>query len=154
MFLPPIMGTRKTGLAEHLLLIIPLVGWGDRSAEPDTSYTVLLVLAFLAGIGGGVFSGFMPSTSYFFPKRQAGHGPRVQAGIGNFGVSIVQFVTPWIVGFSPSSAGAAQNFVDPGKGIEKQVWYQNAGWIWVPFVIVAVIFAYTMLRSVPVKAAA
>ena len=33
---------------------------------------MLLVLAFLAGIGGGAFSGFMPSTSYFFPKRMQG----------------------------------------------------------------------------------
>ncbi len=150
MFLPPIMGTRKLVWMSSLLLIIPLVGWGMAVQNPDTSYTVLLVLAALAGIGGGVFSGFMPSTSYFFPKAKQGTALGIQAGIGNFGVSLVQFVTPWIVGFA--LIGGSQLFVNPDKGIEKDVWYQNAGWIWVPFVIVGVIFAFTMLRSVPVKA--
>ncbi|MCF8558386.1 MAG: hypothetical protein K9G28_12700, partial [Candidatus Nanopelagicales bacterium] len=32
------------------------------------------------------------------------------------------------------------------------VWYQNAGYIWVPFVVVAVILAWFLLRSVPVQA--
>ena len=48
--------------------------------------------------------------------------------------------------------GASQNFVDQAKGIDKQVWYQNAAWIWVPFVIVATILAFALLRSVPVQA--
>ena len=150
MFLPPIMGTRKLVWMSTLLLLIPLIGWGLAVQNANTSFTVLLVLAALAGIGGGVFSGFMPSTSYFFPKAKQGTALGVQAGIGNFGVSLVQFVTPWIIGFA--LIGGAQAFSNPEKGIEKQVWYQNAGYIWVPFVIVGVIFAYTMLKSVPVQA--
>lgn len=153
MFLPPIMGTRKLVWLSTALLLIPLIGWGIAVTNPNTSYTVLLLLAFLAGIGGGVFSGFMPSTSYFFPRAKQGTALGVQAGVGNFGVSIVQFVTPWIVGFSMIGAlGASQNFVDQAKSIDKQVWYQNAAWIWVPFVIVATILAYALLRSVPVQA--
>ncbi len=150
MFLPPILGTRKLVWLSSALLLLPLLGWGIAVQNPDTSFAVLLMLAALAGIGGGVFSGFMPSTSYFFPKAKQGTALGVQAGIGNFGVSLVQFVTPWIVGFA--LIGAAQTFSNPEKGIEKQVWYQNAGWIWVPFVIVGVILAWSMLRSVPVKA--
>ena len=150
MFLPPIMGTRKLVWMSSLLLVIPLVGWALAVQNPSTSYTVLLILAFLAGIGGGVFSGFMPSTSYFFPKSKQGTALGLQAGIGNFGVSLVQFVTPWIIGFG--MIGAAQAFSNPEKGISKQVWYQNAGYIWVPFVIVGVVLAFTMLKSVPVQA--
>lgn len=52
------------------------------------------MLAFLAGIGGGAFSGFMPSTSYFFPRSKQGTALGLQAGIGNFGVSLVQLLTP------------------------------------------------------------
>jgi NNP family nitrate/nitrite transporter-like MFS transporter len=37
-------------------------------------------------------------------------------------------------------------------GATKEVWFQNAGYIWVPFVIVAVILAWVLLRSVPVQA--
>ena len=111
---------------------------------------MLLLLAFLAGIGGGVFSGFMPSTSYFFPRAKQGTALGIQAGIGNFGVSVVQFVTPWIVGFA--LIGGAQVFTNPKTGATKDVWYQNAGWIWIPFVIVAAILAWTLLRSVPIQA--
>jgi hypothetical protein len=39
-----------------------------------------MVLAFLAGIGGGAFSGFMPSTSYFFPGGMQGTALGLQAG--------------------------------------------------------------------------
>ncbi len=150
MFLPPILGTRKLVWMSSVLLVIPLAGWAMAVQNSNTSYTVLLVLAFLAGIGGGVFSGFMPSTSYFFPKAKQGTALGIQAGVGNFGVSIVQFVTPWIIGFA--LIGGSQAFVNQDKGINKEVWYQNAGYVWIPFVIVGVILAFTMLKSVPVQA--
>lgn len=150
MFLPPIMGTRKLVWMSTVLLLIPLVGWAFAVQNPNTSFAVLLLLAALTGIGGGVFSGFMPSTSYFFPKSKQGTALGIQAGIGNFGVSLVQLLTPWIIGFAV--VGGSQAFVNPDKGIEKQVWFQNAGYFWVPFVIVGAVLAYTMLKSVPVQA--
>jgi NNP family nitrate/nitrite transporter-like MFS transporter len=95
----------------------------------------------------------MPSTSYFFPKSKQGTALGLQAGIGNFGVSIVQFVTPWIVGFSMLGVlGASQNFTNPTTKATKDVWYQNAGWVWVPLVIIGSIAAWMLLKSVPVKA--
>ncbi|MCB0890609.1 MAG: MFS transporter, partial [Propionibacteriaceae bacterium] len=90
MVLPPIMGTRKMVAATTLLLFFPVLGWGVRSMSPTAPYWELLVLALLAGIGGGAFSGFMPSTSYFFPRKMQGTALGLQAGIGNFGVSLVQ----------------------------------------------------------------
>ena len=149
-FLPPIMGTRKLVTITSALFVLPAIGWGLAVQNPDTPYAVLLFLAALAGIGGGAFSGFMPSTSYFFPKAKQGTALGLQAGLGNFGVSLVQFVTPWIVGLS--IVGASQRFIDVKKGVDKEVWYQNAGFIWVPFIIVGVILAWTLLRSVPVQA--
>ena len=61
MVLPPIVGTRKMVAFTSLLLIAPTLGWGVRVQSPTAPYWELLVLAFLAGIGGGAFSGFMPS---------------------------------------------------------------------------------------------
>jgi NNP family nitrate/nitrite transporter-like MFS transporter len=148
--LPPILGTRKLVTITSALLVLPAIGWGLAVQNPDTPYAVLMFLAALAGIGGGAFSGFMPSTSYFFPKAKQGTALGTQAGIGNFGVSLVQFVVPWIVGLS--IIGASQRFVDVKKGVDKEVWYQNAGYIWVPFIIIGVILAWTLLRSVPVQA--
>ena len=153
MWLPPVMGTRKLVTMTTVLLLIPLIGWGIAVQNPSTSFTTFMILAFLSGIGGGAFSGFMPSTSYFFPRRKQGTALGLQAGIGNFGVSIVQFVTPWIIGFSLLGIlGASQTFHDPSKNTNHQVWEQNAAFIYVPFVIVAALLAWTMLKSVPVRA--
>ena len=152
MFLPPILGTRKLVTYSTSLLLLPLIGWSFAVRSPSTPYFALLILAFFSGIGGGVFSGFMPSTSYFFPKSKQGLALGIQAGVGNFGVSIIQFFTPIIVGSAMFGAtlSAPQHFVDKVKGIDQSVWYQNAGLVWVPFVILSVIISWKFLKSVPV----
>jgi NNP family nitrate/nitrite transporter-like MFS transporter len=150
MFLPPIMGTRRLVWMSTTLFLLPLTGWGIAVQNPDTPYSVLLLLAALSGIGGGVFSGFMPSTSYFFPKAKQGTALGIQAGVGNFGVSIVQFLTPVVV--AVGLVGSSQVFTNAKTGATKEVWYQNAAWLWIPFVLVAVVLAFTMLRSVPIQA--
>lgn len=152
MFLIPIFGTRKVITVSTLLLIIPLVGWGIAVQNTSTSMEMLMFLAFLAGLGGGNFSSFMPSTSLFFPKRMQGTALAIQAGIGNFGVSLVQFITPWIIGFAllGTALGTAQTF---SKGdLTKPLWLQNAFFLWVPFCLIGALLAWTMLKSVPVRA--
>ncbi len=152
MVVPPILGTRKMVTLTTLLLIFPLLGWGVRVIEPTAPYWELMVLSFLAGIGGGAFSGFMPSTSYFFPKRLQGLALGLQGGLGNFGVSIVQLLTPWLIGFSMLAfLGNSQTLVQAGKE-NRDVWYQNAAFIWIPIIILGAILAWTMLKSVPIKA--
>lgn len=154
MFLTPMFGTRHVVSLSTLSLLLPLLGWFFAVQDLSTPYWVLLVLAFLAGLGGGNFSSFMPSTSLFFPKRLQGTALAIQAGIGNLGVSVVQFVTPWIIGFA--LAGSAVFMGEPQTltraGVESQVWMQNAPAVMVPFVAVFGITAWLMLKSVPVKA--
>jgi NNP family nitrate/nitrite transporter-like MFS transporter len=150
MFLPPVLGTRRLVTVTTALLVLPLAGWSFAIMNNETPYWVLMVLAFVAGIGGGAFSGFMPSTSYFFPRRLQGTALGLQAGIGNFGVSLVQFVTPVVVGVG--IIGASQVFTDPATGDQKEVWYQNAALVYLPLVLIGVILAWTMLKSVPVTA--
>ncbi len=145
MFLAPIVGTRHVVSISTALLAIPLVGWYFAVQDPGTPYWVLLALAFLAGLGGGNFSSFMPSTSLFFPKRDQGTALGIQAGVGNFGVSLVQFVTPWVIGFA--MVGSAQ----VGKNGD-ELWLQNAVLIWIPVVVLLAILAWVRLRSVPVRA--
>ncbi|BCJ76905.1 nitrate/nitrite transporter [Catellatospora sp. IY07-71] len=153
MVLPPIMGTRRMVALTTALLLIPVLGWGVQVQDPTTPYWVLLSLSFLSGIGGGAFSGFMPSTSYFFPRRMQGTALGLQAGIGNFGVSLVQLLTPWIIGFSMIGflGSSAPMAAPPGKAAQV-VWYQNAAFIYVPFIVVGAVLAWTMLKSVPIKA--
>jgi NNP family nitrate/nitrite transporter-like MFS transporter len=152
MVLPPIMGTRKMVAATTLLLFFPVLGWGVRSMSPTAPYWELLVLAFLAGIGGGAFSGFMPSTSYFFPKRKQGTALGLQAGIGNFGVSLVQLLTPWLIGLGMLWwMGQSQLMTVPGKP-DREVWYQAASFVWLPFILIGAWIAWQYLKSVPIKA--
>lgn len=155
-FLPPIIGTRKLVTITTALLLLPLIGWAIAIQDPTTPYWVLIMLAFLTGIGGGAFSGFMPSTSYFFPRSKQGTALGLQAGIGNFGVSIVQLLTPWLVTvaiFGGAMFGVSQTVTRPGADAPIEVWYQNAGWFWVPFTVLGAILAWMLLRSVPVTVA-
>ena len=152
MILPPLMGTRKMVALTSLLLIAPTLGWGVRVISPTAPYWELMVLAFLAGVGGGAFSGFMPSTSYFFPKRMAGTALGLQAGIGNFGVSLVQLLTPWLIGMSGLAIfGGSQMMKVAGKP-NVEVWYQNAAFVWIPLCLIIAVVAWFALKSVPIKA--
>ena len=144
-FLVPVFGTRHVVSISTALLLLPLVGWFFAVQDTSTPYIVLLLLAFLAGLGGGNFSSFMPSTSLFFPKRLQGTALGLQAGIGNFGVSVVQFVTPWVIGFA--LVGSTQLTDDGDK-----VHLQNAVFIWIPIVAALAIVAWIGLKSVPVRA--
>jgi NNP family nitrate/nitrite transporter-like MFS transporter len=152
-FLIPLYGTRKVVTISTLSLLIPAVGWFYAVQNPATPFWVLMLLAFLAGLGGGNFSSFMPSTSLFFPKRLQGTALAIQAGIGNFGVSVVQFVTPWIIGFALAGSllGSPQTLTRP-SGETASIWLQNATAIYVPLIVVFGLAAYFMLRSVPVRA--
>lgn len=147
-FLIPIFGTRHTVAVSTILLVLPCIGWAWVVHHPETSFAVLMGLAFLSGLGGGNFSSFMPSTSLFFPKKLQGTALGVQAGIGNLGVSIAQFVIPWVI--TLPIIGAAQSFEKSGK--TTAIYLQNAALVWTPFVLVGAVAAWILLKSVPVRA--
>ena len=148
MFLPPLVGTRKLVGYSSLLYAIPMLGWFVAVQNPNTSYGVLLGLAFACGIGGGSFSGYMPSTGYFFPKRLQGTALGIQAGIGNLGMSIIQLVGPLLMGFGLFG----MTWVAPQAGASGPIHVHNAAIFFVPWTIVAAVLAFTLLKDVPVKA--
>ncbi len=152
MFLIPLFGTRKVIAVATLAKLLPCIGLGFAVVNIDTPYYVFLLLAFLVGLGGGDFSSYMPSTSLFFPKRLQGTALGIQAGIGNFGVSLTQFVTPWIITFAVAGSllGGPQLFT---KGeVSRPIWLQNAVYWYIPFLLVLATVSWVWLRSVPVKA--
>ena len=152
-FLTPMFGTRHVVALSTLSLLIPAVGWFYAVQDPATPYWVLMLLAFLAGLGGGNFSSFMPSTSLFFPKRLQGTALAVQAGVGNFGVSVVQFVTPWIIAFPLADGLLGDGRAFKGvNGATGTLWLQNATAIYIPLILLGALAAWLFLRSVPVKA--
>jgi NNP family nitrate/nitrite transporter-like MFS transporter len=151
-FLVPLFGTRTVVAMSSASLLLPLIGWFYAIQDPTTPYWVLMLLAFFAGLGGGNFSSFMPSTSLFFPKRLQGTALAIQAGVGNFGVSVVQFVTPWIIGVALFGALAGEPQIFTKGDTKSAMWLQNAVLIYVPFVALFAVIAWFSLRSVPVRA--
>lgn len=116
----PVLGTRPVVSIATIIKLIPMVWLGFAIQDTSMPWSTFMIIGFLCGMGGGDFSSYMPSTSIFFPKRLQGLAMGVQAGIGNFGVSVVQFVTPWIIGFVAlgTVVGGPQIFTkaDPIKG--------------------------------------
>lgn len=149
MFLPPVVGTRTLVGGSATLMLLPMLGWTFAVRDASTPYAVLLLLAAAAGVGGGAFSGFMPSTSYFFPRRLAGTALGLQAGLGNFGVSLIQFLTPWVVGFGLlGTAALTPQQTTTGEAL----WLHNAALVLVPWVVLGMVLAAVFLRRVPIEA--
>ncbi len=72
----------------------------------------------------------------------------MNAGLGNLGVSTVQFVVPLVIaaGVFGSLGGDPQEWV---KGaVTKSIWLQNAGFIWVPFIIATSIAAWFGMNDI------
>jgi NNP family nitrate/nitrite transporter-like MFS transporter len=97
----------------------------------------------------------MPSTSLFFPKRLQGTALGIQAGIGNFGVSVAQFMTPVMLGVA--TFGAAEIFVKTDPKIKEvlgtsEIYLQSAAFWYVPLLIILAIATWLIIRSIPVKA--
>ncbi len=78
------------------MLIAPALGVGIALGDIHTSYGTFAFLSALSGIGGGAFASSMSNISFFFPKRMQGLSLGLNAGIGNLGVSVMQFLLPWI----------------------------------------------------------
>ena len=147
-FLVPIFGGRKWTAISTASLLIPALGMGFALRDPSTSYETLLVLALLCGFGGGNFSSSMANISFFFPKAKKGLATGLNAGIGNLGVSLVQFVTPLVISGAVFGAFAGEGHTFVKDGVEKSIWLQNAGFVWVPFIAVAAIAAWLGMNDI------
>jgi NNP family nitrate/nitrite transporter-like MFS transporter len=155
MFLLPIYGTRHVVTVATLLKLIPCVGIGLAVMNPGTPFWVFVVLAFSAGFGGGDFSSYMPSTSLFFPKRLKGTALGIQAGIGNFGVSLAQFMTPVVLGIATYGGAEMLVKIEPKtKAVigATPVYLQSAAFWYVPLLLIMTVLCWRYLRSIPVKA--
>ena len=96
----------------------------------------------MCGLGGGNFSASMAHIRFLFPHRMQGVTLGLNAGIGNLGVGLMQAIVPLIIygGALAVLGGNAQTNVQ--DGVERAIWLQNAGFIWVPFIIVAAVAAW------------
>ncbi|MBI2271204.1 MAG: NarK/NasA family nitrate transporter [Bacteroidetes bacterium] len=154
-FLLPIFGSRHVITISTIIKLIPAVGLGLAVMDPATPFWVFMIIAFTAGFGGGDFSSYMPSTSLYFPKRLQGTALGIQAGIGNFGVSVAQFMTPAMLGIA--TYGAAQVFTKVNPKTKEivgtsEIFLQSAAFWYVPLLIILAIASWFLIKSIPVKA--
>lgn len=141
-FAVPIFGGRRWTAISTASLLIPAIGIGFAVQNTETPYEIFVMLALLCGFGGGNFASSMSNISFFYPKSQKGTALGLNAGLGNLGVSIVQFVVPLVItaGVFGSLGGESQTVVKAGQSTS--MWLQNAGFIWVPFLAVSAIAAW------------
>ncbi|WP_424347221.1 MFS transporter [Kocuria sp. CH-021] len=114
-------GGRNWTVASALLLLIPTVGLALAVADPGTPFAVMLLLAATAGFGGGNFASSMANITYFYPVREKGYALGLNAAGGNLGTAVAQLLVP--IAVTVLAAGALD--------------LPLAGWIWVPFILLA-----------------
>ena len=88
---PARFGGRNWTIVSSLLLLVPTV-LALIVMHPGTSYATFLLVAALAGLGGGNFASSMTNINAFFPEGRKGWALGLNAGGGNIGVAAVQLI--------------------------------------------------------------
>ena len=133
-FAVPRFGGRNWTVVSALLLVIPCGALAWAVSDPGTSFGVMLLVAALAGFGGGNFASSMTNISWFFPEREKGWALGLNAAGGNIGVAVVQ--APFVV--------AA--VVTAGAGIH----LERAGLLYVPLALLAAAAAWRWMDNLSV----
>ncbi len=144
-FMVPIFGGRLWTTLTTASLMIPAFGIGYAVQDPETPYLIFLVLALLCGLGGGNFASSMANISFFFPKAEKGNALALNAGLGNAGVSVMQFIVPIVITTSVFGVIGGEPQVVNGS---TKLWLQNAGFIWIPFLMISTIAAWFGMNDI------
>lgn len=138
-FMVPIFGGRLWTTLSTASLLLPAIGIGYAVQNPATPYLIFLVLALLCGLGGGNFASSMANIAFFFPRAEKGNALALNAGLGNLGVSVMQFLVPIVIttGVFGAIGGHPQALSKGGE-----LFMQNAGFVWVPFIVLATVAAW------------
>jgi MFS transporter, NNP family, nitrate/nitrite transporter len=147
-FMPAMFGGRLWTTLATWSLLIPALGMGFAVQNPNTPYWIFLGLALLCGFGGGNFASSMANISFFFPKAEKGNALAINAGLGNLGVSVVQFVVPMAItagvfgwlGGDPQTATVG--------AVTTTLWLQNAGFVFVPFIVASAFGAWFGMNDI------
>src|SRR6201998_4075252 len=133
-------GGRNWTIFSACVLFIPTIALAYFVTRPDTSYSIMLAVAALAGLGGGNFASSMANISFFYPDRMKGWALGLNAAGGNIGVSRVQLLTPVLLGLG--IVNLYQGTPGPGG-----FYIQNAGLMWLLPLAVAVFGAVFFMNN-------
>lgn len=141
-FLVPVFGGRTWTAISTASLLLPLCGIAVAVQDVETPYWMFAGLALLAGFGGGNFASSMANISFFFPKAKKGTALGLNAGLGNLGVSIVQFTVPLVITSAIFGAIGGDPQTSTKAGATSSMWLQNAALVWIPPVLIVTVLAW------------
>ena len=136
-FAVPLLGGRNWTIVSASLLVVPCLGLAWAVSNPETSFTTMLLVAALAGVGGGNFASSMTNISWFYPEREKGWALGLNAAGGNIGVAVVQ--APFVV----------SAVITAGVGIH----LERAGLMWIPLALLAAFAAWRYMDNLSVAKA-
>lgn len=137
-FVVPIFGGRNWTVLSTISLLIPSIGIGFAIQDINTSYTTMLLLAMTCGFGGGNFSSSMSNISFFFRKKDQGTALGLNAGLGNLGVSALQFVVPIVISYNIFFGFTGESQINGSHNM----WIQNAAFVWVIPIILSALLSF------------
>lgn len=130
-FMVPKFGGRNWTIVSALLLLIPSIGLALCVSNPETPFGVMLLVAALAGFGGGNFASSMANITFFYPAREKGWALGLNAAGGNMGAAVAQLAVP--IAITLLAMGTVN--------------LPLAGWMWVPFILVAAFGAWKYMNN-------
>jgi NNP family nitrate/nitrite transporter-like MFS transporter len=148
-FMIAICGGRNVKFMTTALLLLPAVSAGIALQDHTTPFWIFIILAALSGVGGGAFASSMSNISFFFPKAKQGLALGLNAGLGNLGVSVMQFLIPWVITFGLFGALGGDPYEYEAAGATSQMWIQNAGLVWAPVLLLFAILAFFFMNNLP-----
>jgi MFS transporter, NNP family, nitrate/nitrite transporter len=113
-------GGRNWTIFSASVLFIPTIALAYFVTRPEMSYSTMLLVSALAGLGGGNFASSMANISFFYPDRMKG-----------WRVSTVQLFTPILMGWSIIN-------LFQGTPLQGGIYIQNAGLMWLLPLAIAV----------------
>ncbi|MBK0035262.1 NarK family nitrate/nitrite MFS transporter [Erwinia sp. S43] len=136
-FVIPLFGGRRWTTFSTCFLLLPCIWLGFAVQNPETPFTIFVIISLLCGFAGANFASSMGNISFFFPKSMQGGALGVNGGLGNLGVSVMQLLAPLAI-----SMAIFGFFNDGGSTGNSGIWLENAAWIWVPLLFIATIAAW------------
>ena len=130
-FMVPRFGGRNWTIVSALLLLIPSIGLAMCVSNPGTPFGVMLLVAALAGFGGGNFASSMANITFFYPAREKGWALGLNAAGGNLGAAVAQLAVPIVI--TLLAAGTVN--------------LPMAGLMWVPFILLAAFGAWKYMDN-------
>ncbi|MGQ0743349.1 MAG: NarK family nitrate/nitrite MFS transporter [Acidimicrobiales bacterium] len=140
----PRFGGRNWTTFSAALLLLPVALLIVLVSNPNTPYWAFLLGAATAGFGGGNFASSMANISFFYPDKRKGLALGLNAAGGNVGVAGVQLLVPLVV-----TAGSIA-VIGGSQSTETPLYLQNAGLIWIPFIVAASICAWLFMDNLSV----